>query len=269
MSTVNTVNTDVSAKVKVMQAYKNNPKLRAKFLAEMDWHAEQDKIVQATYGDSCKNGDFRGCFVGCAVHSLARIEGKKLNTSNHQLIEEYLAIPVEIAHLADAVFESLPADKAKKFAVKLPRAIKCGADLSMVIPHFLYWTLTDRAKPTQFPQFQEFIDGVVAIYKEWTESGVKPPRGGELDNRADLAYRAYLADLANRADLAYLADLADLAYRAYLAYLAYRAYLADRAYLAYLAYQADLADRTDLADRAYRAAEKLLELLEQAPVPTV
>ena len=231
---MSTVNTDVSAKAKVMQAYKNDPELRAKFLAEMDWHAEQDKIVQATYGDRCKNGDFRGCFVGCAVHSLARIEGKRLETSNHQLIEEYLAIPVEIAHLADAIFESLPAERAKEFAVKLPRAIQCGADLSMVIPRFLFWTLTDivDVKPTRYPQFQEFIDAVVAIYKNWTDTGVRPPRGGELDNRTDLAYRA---------DLAYLADRADLAYLAY---------------------------RPDLAYLADRASEKLLELLEQAPVPS-
>jgi len=244
-----------------MQAYKNDSQLKTDFLAEMTWHREQDKIVQTTYGDTCANGDFRGCFVGCAIHSLAKIQKKKLVTSQHQLLEDLIDIPFSLAHLADAVFESLP--KAIEFSIEFPTAIAVGADLSMVVPHFLYWTLTDNVKPTKYPQYRPFIDAVIALYEEWTRTGIRP------SSLADLAYRAYLADLA---DLAYRADRTDLAYRAYLAYLAYRAYLADlayradRAYLAYRAYRAYLADLADLADRA---AAKVIELVKAAPVSQV
>ncbi len=234
-----------------MRAYKNDPALREAFLKEMDWHAEQDKIVRGTYGDNCTNGDFKGCFVGCAVHSLARINNAKLNTSSHQLVEDYLEIPVELVHFGDAIFESLSSsEKRISFAVGFGRAVQVGTDLSMVIPHFLYWTLTDNIKPTRYPRFQPFIDAVVAMYEEWTRTGVRP------------------SDLADRA---YRTDRADLAYRTY------GADLADRAYLAYLAYGADRADLADLADRAYLAyrtygadlaSNKILELIRAAPITT-
>ena len=192
--------TTATTTVRVLRAYKNDPELRTRIIQEMEWHVEQDKIVRMTYGEECENGDFRGCFMGCAIHSLARINGIKLKTSRHQLGEDYLEIPVEIFHLADAVFESLSVEKGKEFALKFFPAIRTGADLSMVIPNFLYWTLTDDVKPTRYPKFQGFIDAVVALYEEWTRTGVKPPLTAY---RADLAYRAY------RADLAYLADRAE------------------------------------------------------------
>ena len=215
--------------MKTYQAFKNDPELKSAFMAQMEWHREQDKIVGGIYGAEFNNGDFRGCFVGCSIHSLAVIQGKKLTTSNHQLLEDLLDIPVELAHTGDAVFESLPATKRPDFAVDFGAAIPVGADLKMVVPQFVYWMLIEDAKPTRFPQFQAFIDAVVALYEEWTRTGVRP---------------------SESTDLAYLADRADLAYRAY---RAYRAYLADRA---------------DLADRAETSAAKLLDLLAAAPVLT-
>ncbi len=198
-----------------LRAYKNDPVLREAFIAEMDWHRDQDKIIAGKYREGT-NGDFRGCFIGCAVHSLAKLRNEPLNTSEHQLLETLLDIPVELAHLADAIFESLTSDKRVQFAVDLPRAIQAGADLGMIIPHFLYWALTDDVKPTRYPQFQPFIDAVVALYEEWTRTGVRPSASADLADRADRAYLAYLASRSSLADLAYRADRADL-YRADLA----------------------------------------------------
>jgi len=215
----------------MLAAYKNNPKLREDFIAEMKWHQEQDKVAQGFYAEG-SNGDFRGCHIGCAVHSLARLKGQKLNTANHQLLEEYLDIPVELAYAFDGIFESLPIEKARLFPLQCSEAIRVGADLKMIVPQFIFWMLQDAPRPKDEPAVvTEYVDAVTAIYKHWTETGEKPAKDG------DLADRAYRADRA---------DLADLAYRADRAYRAYRAYLADR------------------ADLAERSAEKLIELLKAA-----
>ncbi len=201
-------------------------------IGRMTAHAAADEIIQGT---GWENG--KGCFVGCCLHEY-----------RHSKFPLELGWPESLAHLCDAIFEALPNADAKRFAVDVPMAVGVdGKDLSMVVPQWIYWTLSDEgSKPTAYPQFQEFIDAVTALYKKWVDTGVRPT--GDLADRAD---RAYLADRTDRAYLAYLADLAD---RASLAYLAYLAYLADRAYLAY---------RADLADLA---AAKLIELLRSAPV---
>ncbi len=62
----------------VLQAYKNDPELKAAFLREMRWHEAQDKFVSGYYG-SGEGDQFTGCGIGCSVNSLARmltIDGK-------------------------------------------------------------------------------------------------------------------------------------------------------------------------------------------------
>ena len=200
-------------------------------IQRMTEHAAHDEIIQGVGWDEGK-----GCFVGCCLHNY-----------DHSRFPDQLGWPEQLSHLCDAIFEALPNAKAKEFAVDVPNAVgEDGKDLSMVVPQWIYWTLSDEgSKPTKYPQFQPFIDAVMAIYEEWTRTGARPST-----DRADMADMAYLADRADMADMAFLAYRADRAYRAY------RAWGADRAY------------RADLADLAYRAdlaSDKLLELLRNAP----
>lgn len=53
-----------------LRAFKNDPALQIAFLDQMAWHRDQDKIIQASYGDACNNGDFQGCFIGCAILAI-------------------------------------------------------------------------------------------------------------------------------------------------------------------------------------------------------
>src|SRR5581483_8713347 len=120
-----------------MKAYKNDPEFREAFIREMQWHRDMDKLKKGTYGEG-SNGDFRGCAVGCGIHSLARLQKRKLDTSNHSILAAELDIPVELFHLQDSLFEALPDVQAMAWPLQFSEAIQCGADLSMVQIHFMY-----------------------------------------------------------------------------------------------------------------------------------
>src|SRR3990167_6813587 len=190
-----------------LSAYKNDATLKAAFVGELHWHREADAFIKGTYGNDQPNGKFKGCGIGCSINSMVRIHRKNpeffsdpvivnASTSHHSLMESLLGIPAEIAHLCDTLFERLESQKRGKgadFIIRMAEAIQPGADLTVVIPHWIYWTLTDDVRPTKYPQCQEFIDAVVALYKEWTETDVKPSRDlAYLGDRAYLAYLAYL-----------------------------------------------------------------------------
>lgn len=157
-------------------------------IERMTAHAKADEIIQGT---GWENG--KGRFVGCCLHDY-----------NHSRFPLELGWPELLAHLCDAIFEILPNAQAKQFAVDVPLAVgKDGRDLSMVVPKWIYWTLSDEgSKPTAYPQLQPFIDAVVALYEEWIKTGVRP--SGDLADRAYLAYLAY--HRAYRAYRAYRAD---------------------------------------------------------------
>ena len=153
-------------------------------IERMTAHAAADEIIQ---GKGWEGG--KGCFVGCCLH-----------TYDHAKFPSQLGWPEPLAHLCDAIFEALKNGQAKQFAVDVPAAVGVdGKDLSMVVPQWIYWTLTDDVKPTAYPQFQPFIDAVVELYEEWTRTGVRPTYRAGRAYRTDRAYRAYLADLAGRA----------------------------------------------------------------------
>src|SRR6267378_3319164 len=174
-----------------MQAYKNDPQLRESFLAEMQWHQDQDRDAPRTYGKR-DDPDFKGCGVGCALHSLFRMGVDVGSTGDHFLLEKHLDWPLPLNHLYDGVYESLRGETQKQFPLRFSTAIKSGADLTMIAPQFTYWLLQTVTQPNH-------------------EEQAYPADFADLAYRADLADLADIADPADLADLAYRADLADLA----------------------------------------------------------
>jgi hypothetical protein len=129
-----------------MIAYNNDIKFRTRFLRELQWHRKQDAIVQGAYGELIR-GRFRGCAVGCGLHSLDRIDKKRKPADraydNHEELSERLGIPLVLIHLQDRVFEGLPRELALDWPVRFASAIKTGADLTLVWPRFARWLLVD------------------------------------------------------------------------------------------------------------------------------
>ena len=100
-------------------------------LKEVKWHRQQDMIIQGTYGEG-SNGDWKGCAVGCSVHSINRLKGKKYQTSNHKVYETELGIPEWLARLEDTIFEGLPVEQAKLWPEQFIKAIPENVDLEPV-----------------------------------------------------------------------------------------------------------------------------------------
>ena len=249
---------------KPMLSYLDDSKLKDAILEEMRWHKEQDMFLKGTYAEG-SNGDFRGCAVGCTIHSINRKFGRKLSTSIHEHYETELGIPEAIAHLEDALFEALPDKEAMEWPVQFLEAVPVGADLSMVIPQFLYWLLSDEndgvirfAPPDNKWGVKSAIEGVIALFKEWIETGVRPSRAARAAAAA-AARAAAAAAAAAAARAAAGAAARDAAWAA--ARAAAAAAAGDAAWAA--AGAAAWAAARDAAGAAarIRQAEKLLELL--------
>src|SRR5690349_13637220 len=112
----------------LLRAFHNDPALKARYLARMEAHARADEIVQGVYWE-----DGKGCATGCLMHS----------DEPHALFPAELGIPVRIAYLADRIFEGLSNAEAQAWALDFLRCIPVGADLSLVAPRFVLWTLID------------------------------------------------------------------------------------------------------------------------------
>jgi hypothetical protein len=124
-----------------MQAYLSDPKLKKDFVNEIRKHQKADQIIQGTYGEG-SNGDWKGCAVGCSIHSLNRLHGKSFSTSNHKIYETELGIPEWLARLEDTIFEGLSVKEAKKWPLRFSTAIPVGANLEPVKWKFTVFILS-------------------------------------------------------------------------------------------------------------------------------
>ena len=121
---------------------RNTDKLRL----EVATHVAADTIAQGIYWDSISNS---GCFIGC----LAKSNDPAINEATYGL-------PVMVQHIAETIFEALPAAEAKAFFAALPDAVKCdGKDLTKVGWQFLAAEL--RSLPNCTDQVQSVIDPVI------------------------------------------------------------------------------------------------------------
>src|SRR6266516_1778864 len=105
-----------------MKAYLDNQKLKTDFLTEITKHEKADQIIQGTYGEG-EGDSWRGCAVGCSIHSLNRLQGKDFSTSSHKVYETELGIPEWLARLEDRIFEGLPKADAMEWPRRFAQAI--------------------------------------------------------------------------------------------------------------------------------------------------
>jgi hypothetical protein len=128
-----------------MQAYLGDATLKDRFLAEITAHEAADAFVQGFYGRG-SNGNFKGCAIGCALHSLNHLTQRPdpvADVADHDRFPIELGIPIELAYLVDHVFEQLPLPKAKAWLRQFAAAVPVGADLSSVVPTLRQWMLLD------------------------------------------------------------------------------------------------------------------------------
>lgn len=124
-----------------MQAF--NEKLKRDLLEEVKKHRLAGQLIRGYYGNVADN-NFKGCAVGCSLHSYAVLKNIQLDTSNHELYEKYFGIPTILARLKGIFYEGLPQKQAILWPEQFFSAIKPNADLSGVWRKFAIWLLIDK-----------------------------------------------------------------------------------------------------------------------------
>ena len=119
-----------------MRAFHNTPVKKRELIASLKAHAAADRLVKGRYW-----GDGKGCAVGCSIHDF-----KPGYENSYIAYEELFNIPAQVAALEDGLFEALPDELAMRWPLRFTRAVRVGANLSMVWPRFAVWMLTDPAE---------------------------------------------------------------------------------------------------------------------------
>jgi len=251
-----------------MLAYHSTPAIKSKLLADLQAHADADRLVKGQYWENGK-----GCAIGCTLHSL----GVARKSSNHAEYETHLGIPQMLAHLEDKIFEGLPNADAMRWPMRFSAAINPGADLSRVGWQWLHWLLTDG-----LPRLNNAA--VNAAIKQSTDVLLPLTRGEPVDRAAACAAgtaagtaasaaaraavgaaRAAARAAVGAADAAAYAATDAAAYAAYAAAGAADAAAYAAGAAAYAAgAAADVAADAAGAAAYQRMADKLVQLLEDA-----
>jgi hypothetical protein len=125
--------------------YLGKPELKATFLEQITLHETQDAFIKGTYGQM--NGHFRGCAIGCSLHSLNVLQGKTDPAEAidmHSRYESELGLPTWLAHLEDSIFERLPDALSQTWPRRFAEAIPVGATVDdRVLARILHWCLAD------------------------------------------------------------------------------------------------------------------------------
>jgi len=129
--------------------------LRDAVVEQVREHQRLDQIIQGKYWEQCEDGVFRGCAIGCVLHS-----------SDHMAYERQLGLPVFLAYLDEHIFESLPASEAKQWTLRFIESVPVWVDLEMVFPRFMHWLLSDPQGMRQYADARTLpiIDRLVDMY---------------------------------------------------------------------------------------------------------
>ncbi len=251
-----------------MKAFHGKQEIKDFYIEKMKAHMAADELVRGHYWDPRTR---TGCGVGCILEVP---NGENI----HKQFEPELEIPCQVAYLVDYLFEKTPIDYYLAFPLAFLEATPVAADLSKVTSRFLVWLLLDGqdgiirfADPLGKEVviliaglYQRLLDGGEVADSEWAAASVAASVAARTAACAAdrTAARAAARDAASVADSVADSDTAwDAAW--YAASAAART--ASRA-------AASPAARAAVRDAAWEAAtkrqaEKLLELLREAPVP--
>jgi hypothetical protein len=152
-------------------AFNSDTNLKTMLLEEVENHRKADQIIQGTYGKDV-DGKWKGCAVGCSIHSLNIKLGKEYATDDHSVYPKEIGIPETIAYLEDCIFEGLPKKKAVLWPERFFKAIKPGADLSLVTPKFMVWVMEDvKQYAKDLPDVLKVIETVQSLYQRIIDGG--------------------------------------------------------------------------------------------------
>ena len=85
-----------------LRSFLGDPALKTAFVREIGAHEEADMLMKGTYGEGA-GCDFRGCGIGCSLHSLNKIQGRPDfgATDAHARYPSELGLPIWLAYLVN------------------------------------------------------------------------------------------------------------------------------------------------------------------------
>jgi hypothetical protein len=187
-----------------MQAYNNNPTFREQVLNEIKRHEELDMFQKGIYGET-NNNDFKGCAIGCTIHSLNLINHTTLGYNSHEHVAKILDVDVELCYLIDRIFEGLPTENAKTFTYRIWSAIRTGADTSDVCRAVKIWILQQTLKTIEHNTYEKIDDVRRVIHEVIYALQQKIPAAANARAAADDDDDAAYAAARAAADAAYAA----------------------------------------------------------------
>jgi hypothetical protein len=238
-----------------MIAFHGKDEVKQVYVKRVQAHRAADELRQGFgYWKKDDKGKFRGCAVGCTLHS-----------GIHGDYETKLGVPRILARLEDVIFERLPNDRAMAWPEEFLTTIPVGADLSLVWPKFAVWLLADPAdgviRFARSEKSRAAIQKVADLYLKQIAGEVVALEDWRIarESAYDVAHSS-----ASASDAASSASSA----AAYATYAAYATSAAATTYAAYASSSAAAAAAGGASSSAARGkqADKLLELLATAPV---
>jgi hypothetical protein len=182
-------------------------------VADMIAHAEADELVRGTYGESDPN--FRGCSVGCSIHTINRVMGARFEYNSHAALADATGIPIALIHLQDRVFEGMCAELSKNWPRRFYEAVPKNIDLLPAVNRILVRILSEVALPVVTVdnlEVKEFVKGVCKALKNGKRFNAAPNAAAYATGRADhAAANAYTTASARAAADAYVGAAAHAA----------------------------------------------------------
>lgn len=153
-----------------MQAFNNDPQLKIDLLNKTKQHRLDDCLIKGVY-EKYSDGIFKGCAVGCTLHSYAMITDSNPDYFDHGIYESF-GIPKILANIEDYIFECLEDSVSQFWPESFLSAINVGAELSNVWSELAQWILLDSQygiiKLTKNKKVINFVNSVAEDYKKDT-----------------------------------------------------------------------------------------------------
>lgn len=194
-------------------SFKNDPALKEMLVTEIENHRKADQLIKGTYGEGT-NGDWKGCAVGCSIHSLNHKLGKSYKTSDHSVYEKELGLPEWLARLEDTIFEGLPTEDAQLWPTQFTKAIPVGVNLEPIKWQFCSFILKENIervlaldiKDDLKEQVVKSIQGVLSLHEtalatgKWDESAASAARSAASAAESAAGTAAWSAEYQWMAD---------------------------------------------------------------------
>ena len=177
-------------------------------VADMIAHREADDFIRGTYGHR-DGDDFRGCAVGCSIHTINRVRGTTHHISDHSALADETGAPEWLFWLQDRIFENLPEPDFKEWPLRFWQTFPEGVDLQPALAPILTRILREIALPAVGVDEWGVKDAIEAVCAA-IESGDKE----RIQAAARAAAHAHASAYAAAYAVAYAAVYAAAAARA-------------------------------------------------------